>query len=100
VADRPKAANEIAVADAQADLSLGPWLIGGLRAQHIAHGVANRRQGADDPRVAGNDTAVALTLPDRNGARLAIDDLHQLARCAEEVGTFLDGGAIRRGARA
>ena len=30
----------------------------------------------------------------------AVHDLHQLARFAEQVGTFLDGGAIRRGARA
>ena len=98
VIDRPEAAHEVAVGDAQPELSLCPRLISRLRAQHIAYRFADRQQGADNLRVAGKDTATALAVADRNGVRLAIDDLHQLARCAEEIGTFLDGGAIRRGA--
>ena len=63
VVDRPEAADEAAVGDAQPDLRLCPWLIGGLGAQHVAHRVADRQQGADDFRVAGEDAVAALAMP-------------------------------------
>jgi hypothetical protein len=63
VVDRPEAADEVAVGDAQPDLRLRPGLVGGLRAQHIAHRVADRQQGADDFRVAGKDAARCPCLP-------------------------------------
>ena len=98
VVDRAEAADEAAVGDAQPDLRLGPGLIGGLGAQHIAHRVADRQQAADDLRVAGQDAAAALALLDRDGAWLAVHDLHQPARFADQEGPFLDRGAVGRGA--
>ena len=100
VVDRSEAADEAAVGDAQPDLRLGPWLVGGLSAQHLAHRVADRQQRAHDLRVAGKDTAAALALLDCDGVRFAVHDLHQPAGLAEQVGAFLDRGAICRGARA
>ena len=43
-----------------------------------------------------------LPLPrlDRHALRLAVDDLHQAIRLADQVGAFLDGGAVGRGAGA
>ena len=98
VVDRAEAADEAAVGDAQPDLRRRPGLVGGLRAQHLAHRVADRQQGADDLGVAGEDAVAALALLDRDGARFAVDDLHQPVGRAEEVGAFLDRGAVGRGA--
>ena len=62
VVDRPEAADEAAVGDAQPDLRRGPRLIGGLGAQHVAHRVADRQQRADDLGVAGEDAVAALAV--------------------------------------
>ena len=94
VVDRAEAADEAAVGDAQPDLRRRPGLVGGLGAQHIAHRVADRQQGADDLGGAGEDAVAALALLDRDGARLAVDDLHQPVGRAGEVGAFLDRGAV------
>ena len=98
VVDRTEATEEPAVGDAQPDLGRLPGLTGGLGAQHIAHRVADRQQGADDLSVAGQDAAAAFALPDRDGADLAVHDLHQLAGLAEQVRPFLDRGAVGGGA--
>ena len=42
----------------------------------------------------------ALAFLDRDGAGVAVHDLHQAAGVADEVGAFLDGGAVGGSARA
>ncbi len=69
VVDRTEAPQEPAIGDAQPDLGRLPGLTGGLGAQHIAHRVADRQQGADDLSVAGQDAAAAFAFPDRDGTR-------------------------------
>ena len=48
VVDRPEVADEGGIGDAEPDLRLSPGTVGGLGAQHVADGVADRQQGADD----------------------------------------------------
>ena len=57
--DWPETAHERCVGDAQPDLGLRPWLIGCLRAKHIAYRVADRQQCADNLRVAGASSTTA-----------------------------------------
>ena len=96
--DRPEAADEACVGDAQPHLRRRPGLVGSLRAQDIAHGIADRQQGADDLGVAGGNALGALAAFDRDGTRRAADDLHQPVVSVDEVGAFLDRGTLGRGA--
>ena len=60
----PKLADEGRVGDAQPDLGLRPWAVCGLRAQHLAHRVADRQQGADDLGGLGGNPLAAPALLD------------------------------------
>ena len=74
-------------------------MVGRLGAQHIAHRVADRQQGADDLRVAGKNAVAALTSLDRDRTCFAVDDLHQPAGAVDQIRAFLDRGAISGGSR-
>ena len=97
VVDGSEGTDERGIGNAQLHLGLCPGLIGGLGAQHLAHGVADRQQGADDLRRPGRDSRAAFAFPDGDRDRGAAGDLHQAAGLADEVGALLDGAAVGAG---
>ena len=100
VVDRPEITDERRIGDAQLDLVRRPGGVGGLRAQHVAHRVADRQQGADDFGGFLRNSVAALAVLDRHRLGRAADDLHQAAGLADEVGALLDRGPVSRGAGA
>src|SRR3546814_5246674 len=56
VVDRPKVPHKTRPGDAQANLKIAPGSIGFLCLQHLAHGIPDRDQLADDPNVFFRDS--------------------------------------------
>ena len=75
VVDRAEVADEGRIGDAETDLRLCPGAIGGLGAQHVADGIADRQEGADHLGGAGGDPLPALALPGGHHDGPAIHDL-------------------------
>ena len=100
VVDRPVVADEVGVAAAQPHLQLLPGLPGGLGAQHVAHGIADRHQAANDLRRLQADPLPDLAGLDLHRDGLAAEDLAQATALPEMVAALLDGGAIRGAADA
>jgi hypothetical protein len=98
--DRPEVADEGRVGDAQPHLGLRPWAVCRLCAQDLAHSVAERQQGADDPSGLGGNPLPAPALLDGDRSTSAVDDLRQPPGLVDEVGTLLDRGTLGRGAGA
>ena len=62
--DRAEIALEMGIGRAQPHLGDAPGQIGGLRAQNLAHGVADADQAANDPGVFGRNAFRSLALAD------------------------------------
>ena len=88
--DRAEVADEARPGDAQPDLRVLPRPVELLCLQHLAHGIADRDQLADDADVLLWDalSAAALARSHRDG--LAVEHLHQPMRLVEEVAALAD----------
>ncbi|UZO99247.1 Hypothetical protein RMHFA_05568 (plasmid) [Roseomonas mucosa] len=96
--DRSEGAHEAAIGGAQPHLGGAERLVRLLGADHLAHGVADRDQAADDAGVLGKEADRALAGLHRHLLGAAVHHLQQRPALAEQVGAFLDRGALGGGA--
>ena len=92
--DRAEFPNKGPPGDAQPDLKIPPGTILFLGFQHLANGIADREQFADNAGMLFRNAVAAATLAyaDRHGG--AVDQLHEGILAVEEKAAFADFGII------